>query len=101
MVLLKIKPKEKANNVMEEIIELKPEVKEFLRDKVNQGLINNNEWKQLIYNAAKEGREVLFGAWEALIDVDKNQPIKNMDIGFGEEVVKIICNYEFLEKAIK
>ena len=85
---------------MEETNELKVEVKEFLRDKANQDLINNNEWKQLIYNAAKEGWDVLFGVWEIIIDVDKNQPIKNMDLGFGEEIVTIIRNYEFLEKAI-
>lgn len=74
-------------------------VKKLIENNVD--LIDNDNWKELIFKAVKEGRDVLFCLWELLISADKEQKQKNMDVGFGEEIIRIIENYEILENAMK
>jgi hypothetical protein len=73
-------------------------VKKLIENNID--LIDNDNWKELIFKAVKEGRDVLFCLWELLISADKEQKQKNMDVGFGEEIIRIIENYEILENAM-
>ena len=68
----------------------------------NQNLIENSQWKELLYKATKTRGVLIAELVYCLASVEENYPQdKRMTIGLSDELNKIIQNNEILEEIFK
>ena len=90
---------------MEEKYIMSPELKAFLKDKDNQKLLNNNQWKELLYKASKTKGLLIGELIYVLVAADlPNKADKTgnpMTTGLSLALDKMIKNHEILENSLK
>ena len=90
---------------MDEKYTISLELKAFLKDKENQELLNNNQWKELLYKASKTKGLLIGELIYVLVNADlPNKADKTgnpITTGLSLALNKIIKNYEILEDSLK